>query len=112
MKTPIFTLLLLCLISSLKSQPTIEWEWCYGGSKWDRLTVAIPTTDGGYMIGGASGSSNGNTVCLSSPASSIFLHKLSFTGEIEWSCCIIGQGYIHCWKSKPDIRCGISLESV
>ncbi len=54
----IFSLVFLVLIPPVLSAqaPAIEWEKCYGGTRDDRASCIIQTTDGGYAIAGSAAS--------------------------------------------------------
>jgi hypothetical protein len=56
----------------------IEWDKTYGGSDIDEGVCIQPTSDGGYILGGMTGSSGaGKTDAL--------LVKINATGAIEWN---------------------------
>jgi hypothetical protein len=45
-------------VLKLSSSGSIQWQNCYGGSNYDKLCLAEQTPDGGYIIGGATMSSD------------------------------------------------------
>ncbi len=48
------------LLAKINALGTIEWTKCYGGHGNDRGLAVVTTADGGYLIGGESGSNTGN----------------------------------------------------
>ncbi len=48
------------LLAKIDALGAIEWTKCYGGHGNDRGLAVITTADGGYLIGGESGSNTGN----------------------------------------------------
>jgi hypothetical protein len=51
----------LCtLLAHAQTAPTIQWAKCYGGTIYDIANATQQTKDGGYIIAGQSGSSNGD----------------------------------------------------
>ncbi len=67
----------------IDAQGTIEWEQNYGGSLYDYLGSVIQTSDGGYLFGGSSLSTDGD---VSSNIGYIdcWLVKTDPNGNIEW----------------------------
>ena len=51
----------LCmLLAHAQTAPTIQWAKCYGGTIYDIANAIQQTKDGGYIIAGQSGSTNGD----------------------------------------------------
>jgi len=61
----------------------LEWEKSYGGSDTDQASEIWQTTDGGYIVAGASTSSNGD-VSGNNGGEDVWIIKLNATGDIEW----------------------------
>ena len=61
----------------------IEWEQNYGGSDYDILNSLQQTTDGGYILGGGSSSSDGN-VSANYGSGDFWVVKIDNLGNIEW----------------------------
>lgn len=61
----------------------IEWEKHYGGSGPDRAKAIVQTDDGGYFLGGESGSSD-HDVSGNNGNYDIWVLKLDSNGTIEW----------------------------
>jgi len=62
---------------------TIEWERCYGGSAEESATSISPTTDGGYIISGATTSTDGD-ITNNHGQHDYWVLKLDATGTIQW----------------------------
>lgn len=85
---------LACLFFSgfaLAQAPAIQWQKSFGGSNSDRANTIIQTADGGYMIGGASNSNNGN-VSGNHGNQDYWLLKLNSTGNFQWQKSLGGTG--------------------
>ena len=48
------------LVVKLSSTGSLQWHKCFGGTSDDYATSIQPTTDGGYILAGYTGSNNGN----------------------------------------------------
>ncbi|OYT14669.1 MAG: hypothetical protein B7C24_17110 [Bacteroidetes bacterium 4572_77] len=68
----------------------IQWQKCYGGSKWDRATSIVQTTDGGFVITGDSFSSDGD-IDKNRGGSDILVLKVDVDGGLEWSKSFGGE---------------------
>ncbi|MEA3505239.1 MAG: T9SS type A sorting domain-containing protein, partial [Bacteroidota bacterium] len=68
----------------------IIWQKCYGGSDNEEAQNVFQTSDGGFIVFGTTNSSNGDVVGNpSNPGlSSIWVFKISSTGELIWQQCI------------------------
>ncbi|MBN9483517.1 MAG: hypothetical protein BGO70_13625 [Bacteroidetes bacterium 43-93] len=71
---------------------TIEWQKTYGGSGRDYPISVTPGKDGGYVIAGETGSSDGDLV-TAHPAGDAWILKVNDTGKIEWSTTVGGSGW-------------------
>lgn len=70
-------------IVKINSTGTIQWQKAFGGSESDRAFSAVQTTDGGYIMGGQSKSTNGD-VTGNHGNDDYWLVKLSSTGNLQW----------------------------
>lgn len=61
-----------------------EYIKMYGGSGADQLYGVAPTADGGYIIGGKGGSSDGDLSGVGTMKYKAFVMKLSADGKIVW----------------------------
>ncbi len=108
-----------CLLSSLSAQaPAIEWQKTIGGNGYDAILALQITDDGGYILGGTSGSNiSGDKTEISFGARDYWVVKLDASGNIQWQNTIGGSdedfitsiqqttdgGYILGGWSKSDI---------
>lgn len=65
------------------SQPAIQWQKALGGSGGDVAYSIQQTGDGGYIVAGYTGSSNGD-VTLNHGDYDYWIVKLNATGTIQW----------------------------
>lgn len=65
------------------SDGTIQWSKTYGGSDDDRAEHLIQTTDGGFLLGGYSTSSDGD-ITENAGFYDHWLVKLDASGSIQW----------------------------
>ena len=70
-------------IVKLNSSGDIEWQKSLGGSDWDKAFSIQQTTDGGYIVAGASYSQDGD-VTGNHGGSDYWIVKLYSEGNIEW----------------------------
>ena len=71
-------------VVKINSEGTIEWEQTYGGSDMDYLTTTIPTSDGGYLLGGWSQSTDGDIQSGNHGGRDFWVVKIDSEGTIEW----------------------------
>lgn len=81
-------------VVKLRSDGTLEWQRCYGGT-WQEENVAViqETMDGGYILGGTTSSFDGDVECPDPPAPRGWTAKLDPQGQIEWQRCLGGSGF-------------------
>lgn len=70
-------------VVKLTSGGSIEWDRSLGGTEYDEANSVCETTDGGYVIAGATFSDDGN-VSFNHGGYDYWLVKLSNTGILEW----------------------------
>jgi len=80
-------------ILKLTSSGDIEWQRTYGGGSLDRAWSIQQTSDGGYIVGGATSSCGAR-------CSDIWILKLDSSGDIEWQRTYGGTDY----DGKPYIQ--------
>jgi hypothetical protein len=78
-------------VLKLDSTGGIQWQKCLGGSGWDMATSVQQTSDGGYIVAGATDSNDGD-VSGNHGGYDIWVVKLSSTGDIQWQKCLGGSG--------------------
>jgi hypothetical protein len=99
--TIILLLLLLTAFLPLFAQPTVEWNKTIGGSASDDLKFVQQTSDGGYILGGSSGSpSSGDKTegvrkafYTRMPELDYWVVKLDAAGNKQWDKTIGGAEY-------------------
>jgi len=79
-------------IASAKLAPVIEWQKCLGGSDIDQALSVQQTSDGGYIVGGRSNSTDGD-VTGNHGGYDPWVVKLSTSGNIEWQKCLGSSGF-------------------
>jgi hypothetical protein len=84
-------------IVKMTSEGTLTWQKCLGGSGGDDARSIAQTEDGGYIVAGATTSTNGDVlgIHISNPPYSYqtndgWIVKLDDTGAIEWQKCLGG----------------------
>lgn len=85
----------LCAISFIstitfsQTVPMIQWQKSIGGSFYDGATAVDTTSDGGYIIGGYTKSTNGDVIG-NHGGYDMWLVKLTTVGTIDWQKCYGG----------------------
>ena len=77
-------------IVKLNSTGNIEWQKCLGGSSGDAAYAIQQTNDGGYIVAGESGSTDGDLSGVHG-GSGYWVVKLNSTGNIEWQKSLGGS---------------------
>ena len=81
-------------VVKLRSDGTLEWQRCYGGTWQEQnITVIFETLDGGYILGGTTSSFDGDVDCPDPPASRIWVTKTDPAGQLSWQRCLGGGGF-------------------
>jgi len=79
-------------IVKLNSSGTLEWQKCYGGTNADYAEDIQQTSDGGYIVAGATYSNDGD-VSGNYGFYDGWLIKLSSSGTLEWQSRLGGSGW-------------------
>jgi len=88
-------------VVKINSTGTIEWEQTYGGSGSDLLSSTIPTSDGGYLLGGSTRSNDGDIQSGNHGQDDYWLVKINSTGTIEWEQTYGGSSYDYFYSTIP-----------
>lgn len=78
----LFAVFIFSILVSL-SQPSIAWQKCLGGSHSELANTILQTNDGGYILAGYSGSSDGD-VTNNHGIFDYWIVKLDDNGNIQW----------------------------
>ncbi|MDX2249576.1 MAG: OmpA family protein [Bacteroidia bacterium] len=70
----------------------IEWSKVFGGSGDDQGITVIETEDGGYLVGGESGSANGTMLSRHHGGLDSWIVRLDKNGEVMWEKHFGGSG--------------------
>jgi hypothetical protein len=74
-----------CWIVKLAGTGALQWQKCLGGTNWEIAHAIQQTTDGGYIIGAESFSTNGDvTGHHGTSVNDFWVVKLNSTGTIQW----------------------------
>jgi len=75
-------------VVKINSFGVIQWQKCLGGTKDDRASCIIQTSDKGYAIAGFTYSTDGDLSKLHvTPGGDAWIIKLDSLGNIEWQFC-------------------------
>ncbi len=96
-------------VVKINNTGTIEWEQTYGGSHWDWLDTTIPTSDGGYLLGGFTRSNDGDIQSGNHGYTDFWVVKINSTGTIEWEQTYGGSGYDRLDNTIPTSDSGYLL---
>lgn len=77
-------------VARLDASGTLVWQKALGGSGDDRGYAVAPTSDGGYIVAGATNSTDGNVTGLKG-LYDFWVVKLNSTGTITWQKCFGGN---------------------
>jgi len=88
-------------VVKINSTGTIEWEQTYGGSNYDDLSSTISTSDGGYLLGGYTQSSDGDIQSGNHGGYDYWVVKINSTGTIEWEQTYGGSNYDNLSSTTP-----------
>jgi len=65
-------------------RPKIDWQYSFGGSSDDKLCKMIPTSDGGYILGGLTYSTDGDIPANHGNGDCLVI-KVDMNGKKQWS---------------------------
>ncbi len=112
----LIVLFIIPKISYAQTAPAIEWQKCLGGASWDYAKCVLQTTDGGYVMGGYTSSSDADVSGNHSidngknrGPSDAWVVKLNSSGSIEWQKCIGGSGSDYAYSIIQTIDGGYAI---
>src|SRR5690606_38672090 len=71
----------------LDADGNLLWQRCYGGTDVESANTLLATSDGGFLLLGGSGSSDGDVACVNT-ASHAWALKVDQVGSIQWQVCL------------------------
>jgi len=95
MNIKLFSLITLFFVfttlSIFAQAPKMQWSKCYGGTGVDRGHSIKQTTDGGYIMAGSSGSTDGDNPRFNMySGNDIWIIKTNDTGKLNWVYYLTG----------------------
>ena len=97
----VFVALMLLFGTLVFAQPSIVWQKCLGGSRYDVAYSVQQTSDGGFILAGISKSNDGEAsewheMPVPDPEDFFFFDywivRLNSSGDIVWQKCLGGSG--------------------
>lgn len=91
------------LLFAQQMPASIQWQKCLGGSQNESAGKIVKTTDGNFVVAGITSSADGD-VAVHTGSSSLWVVKLSNTGQVIWQRFVgtqIGQTALDI-KNTPD----------
>jgi gliding motility-associated-like protein len=89
----IVILLLVILVKVAEAQiPSIQWQKTFGGSLYEVAYCIEQTSDGGYIVAGEAGSTNGDVTGNHGGYLDVWVIKLDSLGNLQWEKCFGGSG--------------------
>jgi hypothetical protein len=77
-----------------------EWQASFGGSESDYLYCLEPTSDGGYVLGGAGSATDGNKTAPNYGSSDYWVVKLDSQGQEQWQASYGGTLAEHLYSLR------------
>ena len=97
-------------VAKLNSVGTVQWVRCVGGTNPDICRAVQQTTDGGYILGGYTYSSNGDMIGAGYHGmEDAFVAKLNSVGTVQWVRCVGGMSDEECYSVQQDTDGGYVL---
>ncbi len=92
-------------VVKLSSTGSVQWQKTLGGTGGDSAQSIQSTPDGGYILAGSTGSTNGD-VTGNHGNIDAWVVKLSSTGSLQWQKALGGTGYDFAYSIQPTIEGG------
>ncbi|MBV6441714.1 MAG: hypothetical protein EPGJADBJ_03402 [Saprospiraceae bacterium] len=90
-------------VVKLSATGDLQWQKTYGGSSYDAASTIQATADGGFIVAGASSSSDGD---LTENQGNLdgWVFKINASGQLQWQEALGGssQDYLHSPKPTAD----------
>lgn len=81
-------------VIKLDNAGTLLWQKTYGGSNLDAATSIMETSDGGFVIGGYTQSTDGDVTGHHSPGKyDVWVVKINSAGTLQWQKALGGENY-------------------
>ena len=81
------------IVVKLNSKGDVVWTKLIGGSKGDMVHSVYPTSDGGFVIGGKSESSDGDFRDFANNMIKAFIFKCDANGNVQWRQALSGTDH-------------------
>jgi gliding motility-associated-like protein len=80
-------------VIKIDNNGSLQWQKCYGSSRYDAAFKILQTGDGGYIVAGITDTENTNDGDVSGnhTGRDYWVVKLSNTGNIQWQKCLGGN---------------------
>jgi len=78
-------------VVKLTSNGSVQWQKCIGGLAGEDARSIQPTSDGGYIVAGSTGSLSGD-VAGNHGNIDLWVVKINSNGAIQWQKCLGGSG--------------------
>lgn len=80
-------------VVKINSTGTLIWQKCLGGNLTEQAEEIVPTSDGGYLLGGLATSTDGDVTGIHSGLWSpdYWVVKIDYTGVLKWQKCLGGS---------------------
>jgi gliding motility-associated-like protein len=95
----LFGVFFLGLTLQAWAQPSVKWERTYGGDYYETFNSSSETSDGGYLLAGATSSGvSGEVTAGAFTNTDYWLLKIDTLGNIKWNYRLGGSGTDICYK--------------
>ena len=91
---------LVQLTTFAQQAPALQWQKCLGGTDGDVAYSIQPTSDGGYILAGATSSNNGD-VTGNYGNNDAWVLKISSIGSLQWQKILGGTGNDYAQSIQP-----------
>ncbi len=89
---PLLVSLTIATISFAQVGPEIQWQYTWGSPAADGARAIKPSSDGGYIVAGSTGSNGGDVSGYHGGFSDAWVLKLDALGAIQWQGVFGGTG--------------------